>query len=796
MRIRSIKGRSIGSLKSIFLALICSSLFYSGAFAQNKPDFPIGILLEERSAEIEALLPQLQKEIIAVVGEDATVSFPEKWILSNNNDRKKAEENLKLLNAQGPEMILAFGAINSVVVTKQQSFPKPTLLFGAVPADFISITARRESSGINNFVYLITSHSLREDLNAFRDLYAFKDLGIAVNKTITDNLGVEEYLANVFSDSAIQHTLIPFSDVSDIIAELDEIDALYIEGGDFFNAEEVSLLVGELNLRKIPSMTATAQQDVEAGILATRQSRSNVEQLFRRIALSVEAVVNGTNPSELPLYFEPREELTINFNTAEILGIPIRYSQIARTNLVGDLDKLGAEKKYDLKMLMEEVLLTNLGLKVNQLSVDLVDQDVRLAKSNYLPNLEFAATGTNVDPALAEVSNGQNPEFSTAANATVSQVIYAPGASANIRIQKELLEAEKENLNTEKLNVIFDASTLYFNSLLVKANLQITKSNMDLTEENLKLAQQRFESGEAGKSDVLRFQSQLAQNTQQFVEGYNQLQQAYFTINQLLNQPIRRRIDVLDASLDDGIYSEYSYDRIKDILDDPNLIEPFISFLINEAKKNSPELKSLNYNLQANNHNIWLNKQGRFLPTVALQGQVVRNISRSGAGSEFPPGFGSIPNSYYTLGLNVSIPIFQQNQRNINRQAAIIQREQLLANQDNLALNIDQSVSSAVLQVINQIANLELSKVSESTAKESLELTQEAYRTGGVNWVQLIDAQNNYFQAQLANATAVYNFLSSALSLERNIGYFFILNSAEKNEDFRQRFRAYLENDY
>ena len=193
---------------------------------------------------------------------------------------------------------------------------------------------------------------------------------------------------------------------------------------------------------------------------------------------------------------------------------------------------------------------------------------------------------------------------------------------------------------------------------------------------------------------------------------------------------------------------------------------------------------------------MWLNKQGRFLPTVALQGQVVRNISRSGAGSEFPPGFGSIPNSYYTLGLNVSIPIFQQNQRNINRQTAIIQREQLLANQDNLALNIDQSVSSAVLQVINQIANLELSKVSEAAAKESLELTQEAYRTGGVNWVQLIDAQNNFFQAQLANATAVYNFLNSALNLERNIGSFFILNSAEKNEDFRQRFRAYLENDY
>jgi len=63
-----------------------------------------------------------------------------------------------------------------------------------------------------------------------------------------------------------------------------------------------------------------------------------------------------------------------------------------------------------------------------------------------------------------------------------------------------------------------------------------------------------------------------------------------------------------------------------------------------------------------------------------------------------------------------------------------------------------------------------------------------------VNIVQLIDAQNNYLRAQLARNNAVYNFLISSLQLQRNIGYYFLLNSKEKNNQFKQAFFEYLDN--
>ena len=88
----------------------------------------------------------------------------------------------------------------------------------------------------------------------------------------------------------------------------------------------------------------------------------------------------------------------------------------------------------------------------------------------------------------------------------------------------------------------------------------------------------------------------------------------------------------------------------------------------------------------------------------------------------------------------------------------------------------------------NQIANIELSTVSEDAATESLALTEASYSNGAVSIVQLIDAQNNHLQAQLARANANYNYLLSSIIMERYIGYFFLLRSDEENQIFLQRF--------
>jgi len=208
--------------------------------------------------------------------------------------------------------------------------------------------------------------------------------------------------------------------------------------------------------------------------------------------------------------------------------------------------------------------------------------------------------------------------------------------------------------------------------------------------------------------------------------------------------------------------------------------------------KNSPELKNIGFTMEANERYYKLNSSGRFIPTVSLQGQYNMEFSRSGAGTGFPPGFGVPPDNSYNVGLNVSLPIFQQNQRNINKQSTIILRDQLELFEQDTELAIEKNINDIMAELMNRIANIEISKVAEEAAKEALFLTQSSYAEGESLLIELVDAQNTYLRAQLSSATANYNYLLAAISLERIIGYFFLLNSDSDNVEFMQRVNQYI----
>lgn len=776
-------------MRKYVLFLFC--LFSAVAISQEKKTYTIGVLTDSWSEELRPIFDNLETQVKSVVGEDATIVFKEGNNLVNNHNLQKAQDNYNELLTNDTDIILAFGPINSQIIANLNVYPKPTILFGAVNRDFNTFDITKETSGVENFTYLIESESYLDDFVRFKELTGFENVGIAIEAVLVDILPLKETFDKEFASLDAGYKLIPFTTTEDIIESLDGIDAIYMAGGFFLSEDDNKNLAKIFIERKLPSFTINGTNDVQNGIMATNQADENIDQFFRRIALSIEAYVTGTPLADLPVYLDYKPKLTINYNTAEAIGVPIKYSLIGQTSFVGEFKNAISEKQYNLLTAIDDALKNNLSLQSNQKDIDLSRQDVRVATSNYLPSLTASGTGTYIDPDLAEISNGQSPEFSTAGNITLQQTLFSEAANANIAIQKSLQKAQEENFNSAELDLIFNTSNLYFNALILKANSKIQMQNLALTRKNLEIAEQNFEAGQAGKSDLLRFRSELAQNTQSMVEAVNQLEQGFIGLNQLLNNPVALEIDVEDVTLDEGIFERYDYTQFTDVLDDPTLREPFVEFLIEEANKNAPELRALDYNLDATERNIRLNGFGRLLPTLALQGQYNNTFNRSGAGSTAPAGFTLLDNNYNAV-VSVSIPIINQNLSNINKQTAIIQKEQLEISKENTQLNIATNLRSAILDMVNQVTNISLSKVSEETAKEALELTQTSYSNGAVNIVQLLDAQNNYLAAQLSRTNATYNFLINSLQLERYLGYYFILNSEEKNNEFRQRFFEYF----
>lgn len=771
----------------ILLLFLLSQICYG----QTKETFKIGILLDNRVIELEPYLDHLKTQVKAVVGEDAIIEFAETDILSNHFNLEVAKSNYKQLINSHVDIILSFGVFSNLIISQLQHFEKPTFILGASIQDLNGLDTSKKTSGIHNFSYLIDSKSYLKDLNDFKKLVNYKQVGFIIESAYYNQDIIRHNLTQLFNSNEVK--IIPYNTIDDIVNHLDGVDAVYLAGGFDLTITQIQQLAQVFKKKELPSFTSHGIGQVQQGLMVTNQTKNNFEQITRRISLSIEAYVNGTPLSELPVFLELSSRLTINYNVADKLGVPIKYSQLSNIDFTGNIYDLDPENQLSLLDVIDLVLKENLSLKASQKNIDLGEQSIKIAQSKYLPSLTASGTGTYLDPRIAEISNGQNPEYTMAGNLVLQQTIFSEGANANISIQKYLKEVEKQNFNADQLDAILQVSNAYFNILILKSNVNIQLRSLKLTRQNLILAEQNYDAGLKGKSDMLRFRSEMAQSTQAMIVAANQLEQGYMNLNQLINRPINAKIEIKDAILNEGLYKQYNYSQFYTLLDDPRQRDIFIEFLIQEALKNAPELKSLAFNLQATERNIRLNGNGRYWPTVALQGQYNNTFKRSGIGSDFPTGIPTAPDDNYNIALNVSIPLFNQNANHINKQTALIQKEQINFNKENLERSIATNIRTAVINIFNEISNIELSKTSENSAKEAYELTQVSYSNGAVNIVQLLDVQNNYINAQLANTNATYNYLIQALQLERTLGFYFLLKTTEENNDFTERFKQYLQ---
>jgi len=137
------------------------------------------------------------------------------------------------------------------------------------------------------------------------------------------------------------------------------------------------------------------------------------------------------------------------------------------------------------------------------------------------------------------------------------------------------------------------------------------------------------------------------------------------------------------------------------------------------------------------------------------------------ANDAFPFSFTSQPAS---ASLTVSLPIFQGLSRQRDLEAARIQREdaEQQVREQELALRADIAIDLAAVRTAYRSALLE--EQNQNYADEQLRLAQERYRLGGINFVELVDAETVKAEADHLRTAAVYGYHDAITSLEAVVG--------------------------
>ena len=747
--------------------------------------YQIGMMLDYRTPVGDSLLMQLKHEIFRVVGEDAEIILSDQYTLVNGANIAQAQADYQQLLDAPVDAILVLGTMGELALADISSFARPTVIYG----DYHLRDVTDQGESRENVIHLLEQPTITNDLNELHRLTNFQRVGVVVANPYAQALDFGATLDKITGDLGAEYQLITYDRFQEVQSSLDGIDALYLTGAYLEDGEAINTLASVLQERKIPSMTTGGVIHLRQGLMATTTPRSAFDQIVRNVSLAVDAFVQGEPLPDTPVVLDYGPQLTMNFNVAEVVGVDIPYSSVDYTDFIGNANRLTPAQTFDLPSFLVMVLGENLSFQGAAQEVRLKSQDLKTAKSNYLPTLTARSSSEYVSPEFAEASFGQNAEFQTVGNVSLNQTLFSPQANANIAIEKNLLNVQEQRLSVSELDLVLDASNAYYNTLLAKSAVNIQAGNLRLTKTNYEVARQNYEAGQTNKSDLLRLESRLALDKQQMVQAINRLEQALLVLNQLVNNPLQKKIDIEDIAVGNGFFHDFDYAAFERLLDSDVTRERFVQFLAEESSKNSPELKALAHLDEVTNLQLKLFGPQRLLPTVGVEAGYINFLDRRGTGSQIE-GF-NFPNDYYTVGLGISIPIINGNRNNISHQRAKIQKDQISLNALDTKQSLETAVRNVTFEVINQMATIKLTRETERTAKEALALIQDAYSNGAVSVVQLFDVQNTYLQAQISRTQADYGYLMSVTNLERIIAHYSALSSEKSNQELKQRFLTF-----
>jgi outer membrane protein TolC len=130
----------------------------------------------------------------------------------------------------------------------------------------------------------------------------------------------------------------------------------------------------------------------------------------------------------------------------------------------------------------------------------------------------------------------------------------------------------------------------------------------------------------------------------------------------------------------------------------------------------------------------------------------------------------STPRVNWSAGAEVSVPLYDAKRAKYHEQEAA--RNELAT---NAALNaVDERIKTEVLQAASDVeasfSKLDISRAQIAFAKRSLELAQLKYDAGVVTNLDVLDAENDFSQAQLGHLRNQFQYTQSLFALDHAIG--------------------------
>lgn len=409
---------------------------------------------------------------------------------------------------------------------------------------------------------------------------------------------------------------------------------------------------------------------------------------------------------------------------------------------------------------ISEGLANNSVLQHKQIDVEKAMIALKIAKSNYLPTVNFSGTfstakgGRYTDLPVGDLLN---PVYATLNQLTSSssfpqienqQINFLPqnyydayvrtavplvntDIIYNKRIEEQKTVLSQLDLDLYARQLVNDIKVAYFNYQSSVQAVEIYKKALATLEKNIALNEALIANGKGLNIHLVRAKSEWEATNAQLIQAENQQRNAQtyfnFLLNKDLSSPIENELVVSDAATTSNDISNR---------EEINLLE---------------QSRNIQQTVLRMNELYWVPRLNAFLD-LGFQGVDWEVSSKS---------------AYYMVGVSLSIPIFNGTR---NRQQIKLSEWNL--KQADLAIQqTTQQLSLAVQVALNALstatANYESSLKQLEAAQEYFRLIEDAQKQGVATEIEFIDAANQLTQSELQVSLLQQQINSAVANLER-----------------------------
>ncbi|WP_101542487.1 TolC family protein [Bacteroides cutis] len=404
--------------------------------------------------------------------------------------------------------------------------------------------------------------------------------------------------------------------------------------------------------------------------------------------------------------------------------------------------------QWDLQKCIDYALQQNITIRKNRLNAESTEVDVKTAKASLFPSLSASVSQRIVNRPNSETNtiiNGDNitsSQSKTSYNGTygidANWTLYNGSKRLNTLKQQRLNNRIAELNVAQSENSIEESITQVYVQILYAAEaVKVNKSTLEVSKAEYERAQALFAAGSIAKSDLAQLEAQVSTDKYQVVTAQATLQDYKLQLKQLLE---------LDGEEEMNLYIP--------ALNDENVLSPLPAKtdVFHAALTIRPEIEASKLDVKASELDIDIARSG-YIPTLSLSAGIG---STNANGSDFTFGEQIKQNWNNSLGLTVSIPIFNNRQTKSTIQKAKLQKQtselSLLDEQKTLYKTIEGLWLDANSAQQRYVAAVEKLKSTQT----SYDLIQEQFNLGMKNTVELLTEKNNLLNAQQETLQAKY----------------------------------------